>query len=68
MAKVEEKLLSVLKNQPKNEIGLVELSKRLALDGVLGFGVQASDVVYALKSESKVEYDPDRDVVMLAKK
>jgi len=67
MGKAEKRVLEILRTQPSKQIGLTELSKQVARDGLLGFGVETSDLVFALKNESKVEYDADRDLVKLTK-
>jgi hypothetical protein len=65
MPSARETVLELLAKQPEKKMGLTELSKELAQRRVLGFGVEAFDVVCALWKLGKVEYDRENDTVTL---
>ncbi len=65
MGSARKALLDILEGQPGKKMCLTELSKELDRQGVLGFGVEAKDVVYALREKNKVLYDCEKEVVYL---
>lgn len=60
-------LLQILEESKDNQLDLTSLSKELDRRRVLGFGVEARDVVYALEKEGKVHYDRIKEIVYLPK-
>lgn len=65
MGSARKTLLEILENQPNKQMDLTELSKELNRKKVLGFGVEAKHVVYALKEIGKVSYDCKKEIVYL---
>jgi len=65
MPSARETTLKILSEREGNKIDLTELGKELAKRRVLGFGVEAWDVVWALESRGKVTYNRETDMVYL---
>jgi hypothetical protein len=61
-------LLEILKNQPDRKMNYVALSRELDRRNILGFGVEARDVIYALAMQGvRINYDRENDLVSLDK-
>jgi hypothetical protein len=66
MPSARKTLLAILE-QHGGHLDITTLAKEMDKTGVLGFGVEAADVVYALRELGLVTYDRDTETVALRK-
>ncbi len=63
MVMVTRRLLEILEEQPRQEVDLTYLHKRLAVEKLFGFGVEAKSIVYHLGKCGVLSYDQNKDVI-----
>jgi hypothetical protein len=61
-------VIDILSERNGHKINLTALSRELDRLRILGFGVEAKDVVYALEREGKVVFDRKTEMVYLVRK
>lgn len=61
-------VIDILSERNGHKINLTALSRELDRCRILGFGVEAKDVVYALEREGKVVFDRETETVYLVRK
>src|SRR5258708_1257866 len=60
--------LQIISEQPKGQMTMVDLGRRLQKEQALGFGVEVEDIVSALLMDGKVMYNSRSDVIRLSTK
>ncbi|MEK6940153.1 MAG: hypothetical protein AABX31_05480 [Nanoarchaeota archaeon] len=68
MGSARKALLQILEESPNNRLDLTTIDRELSKRKVLGFGVEAKDVVYALEKAGNINYNRTEEMVYLISK